>query len=85
MKAILRRTWIMFDGSKKYREVTLGSGEFELERIPCPTGHDCNWLVVKGTLIGASENFWRDNPPEIDEESGKKIVDDFTLEIFDDD
>jgi len=34
-------------------------GRHEVERIPHPDGFNCNWLVPKGTKIGAAETFWR--------------------------
>lgn len=42
----------------------LSAGTYEVERIPCPSGHDCFWYVLSGTKIGASENslrMWEDS------------------------
>jgi len=61
MTMTLRRGWEATDGSKPKGEgvTTIPAGTYEIERIPCPLGYDCNWLVLKGTFIGASEAFWR--------------------------
>jgi hypothetical protein len=40
-------------------EHRLMPGRHELERIRCPLGHDCYWLVLKGTKIGMAEAAWR--------------------------
>lgn len=37
----------------------LQPGTYEIERVVNPLGHGGYWLVLKGTLIGASEQFWR--------------------------
>jgi hypothetical protein len=71
IKATTKRSWRLLDGAsdnKHVAYVVIDPGEHELERIHCPLGHDCNWLVLKGTLIGASEGWWRDwSEPKYDE------------------
>jgi len=61
MKATLKRTWEMLDGSKPPAEakVEVEPGTYELERIPNPHGHDAPWLVLKGTTTGMAEGAWR--------------------------
>lgn len=61
MTVTLKRPWEAIDGSKPKGQGTtkIPAGTHEVERIPCPHGYDCNWLVLKGTLIGASEGSWR--------------------------
>lgn len=60
------REWELKDGSDpkahsaKLPTVLLPIGTHQLERIRCPTGHDCNWLVLPGTKIGMSEGYWKD-------------------------
>ncbi len=58
----LNREWQAIDASKKTREerkTTIPPGRHEIERIPNPLGLGGFWLVLKGTLIGAAENSWR--------------------------
>jgi hypothetical protein len=38
---------------------TIEAGRHEVEKIPSPHGHNCDWLVLKGTKIGASVGSWR--------------------------
>ena len=61
MKMILKRNWHALDASKPRKEdhVIIPMGEHEIERIPNPRGYPGFWLVLKSTLIGASEGFWR--------------------------
>lgn len=60
MRLVLKRDWEVLDGSEKGKAVVISQGCHEIERIPCPNGHPCFWLVLKGTLIGASEGSWRE-------------------------
>jgi hypothetical protein len=56
----LKRAWDTLDAtSGEAVQTTIPAGRHEIERIKCPVGHDCNWLVLKGTLIGGSEGSWR--------------------------
>ena len=41
-------------------ELHVPAGTYEIERIRCPTGYDCNWLVIKGTMVGGAEGYMRD-------------------------
>ena len=38
----------------------LPAGTYEAERIRCPLGHPCDWIVLKGTKMGAAETYWLD-------------------------
>ena len=66
----LKRVWPAFDAKNNMTETTtIGIGKHEMERIPNPLGYkNAPWLVLKGTLIGATESSWRqwtknsDNP-----------------------
>jgi hypothetical protein len=59
MHLILKRDWKVGDG-RDGSSAVIPVGRHEVERVRCPLGHDCNWLVLKGTLIGGAEGFWRD-------------------------
>ena len=66
MLLILKREWEAIDasqGDKRSAYTTIPPGEHEVERIPNPRGYAGNWLVLKGTLIGASEASWRQWSP----------------------
>lgn len=71
MFLVLKRTWEAIDASKETgeeRKTPIPPGRHEVERIDNPLGHNAPWLVLKGTLIGAAEGFWRDwNGPNWDE------------------
>ena len=80
MKATLKRVWELVDASSpNSSKVERGPGDFELERIPNPLGHNGNWLVIKGTMVGMAEGAWRqwkngelvDNPHHLN--NGKPI------------
>ena len=65
MLLILHRTWDAIDATAdpKTGEIgrqltTIDAGSHEVEKIPCPLGHKCDWLVLKGTKIGASVGSW---------------------------
>lgn len=60
----LRLDWEAKDASKPtgQDDTVIPAGTHEIERIRHPRGLDCNWLVLKGTLIGASEGHFRDFP-----------------------
>ena len=54
----VRREWKLFGpGGERGK---LPPGTHKMERIRCPDGHDCDWLVLEGTQLGAAEGFWRD-------------------------
>jgi len=56
MKLLVHDTFTLYNGS--YRDVPpheLTEGVYEVERVPSPLGHDCFWIVLKGTKIGATE------------------------------
>lgn len=57
--ATLKKTWTLLDGSTTDGRADVEAGRYELERIPCPYGHPCDWLVIKGTKIGMAEGAWR--------------------------
>ena len=65
MKATTKRPWILINGATN-KNTMIGPGQYELERIRCPLGNDCNWLVLKGTLIGGAEGWWREKTSEND-------------------
>lgn len=58
MKATTKRKWRLTDGATD-KHVIIDPGQYELERIRCPLGYDYDWLILKGTLIGAAEVWWR--------------------------
>jgi len=48
------------DASGRDKWAIIPAGRHEIERVPNPDGKiNTPWLVLKGTLIGASEPFWR--------------------------
>jgi hypothetical protein len=60
MKLVIRRDWKVLDGSGHGRHAIIPAGTYEVERISDPlnvTGD--SWIVLKGTLIGAAEPFWK--------------------------
>jgi len=60
MTLILKRDWEAINASRGESPRTkIPAGRHEVERIPNPFGHGGAWLVLKGTLIGASEGSWR--------------------------
>lgn len=56
----LERSWHVLDGSTQGGTGLILAGEHEIERVPAPSGQGGHWLVLKGTLIGAAEVYWRD-------------------------
>lgn len=66
MKITTFRTWNLIDVSDGVRKSHfLPAGTYEVEEVKCPLGHDCNWYVIKDTLIGASVpslRQWEDYP-----------------------
>lgn len=44
---------------EKNKTAIIPPGRHEIQRIPNPYGYPSPWLVLKGTLIGAAEDFWR--------------------------
>ncbi len=56
----LKKDWPATDAKNNISATTISIGRHEMERIPNPLGHkDAPWLVLKGTLIGATEGSWR--------------------------
>ena len=55
----LKRSRSAFDGSQKGKTVTIPEGRHEIEGVGNPFGDKTKWLVLKGTLIGGAEDFWR--------------------------
>jgi hypothetical protein len=53
--------WVFIDATPPMpRPHIVAPGEYEIERIPNPLGYtDHPWLVLKGTMIGGTENFWQ--------------------------
>jgi hypothetical protein len=70
----LKRTWKVLDGANPGNIAIMPPGRHRFVRVQNPFGHDAPWLVLKGTLIGAAEGFWRDwqNDP-YNENLGKPI------------
>jgi len=62
IRLILKREWTVTDLSDGQATATkIGPGQFRVERISNPFGHqNADWLVLKGTLIGCAEVYWRD-------------------------
>ncbi len=59
MQLVLKRDWEAFDvSSGAIKSATIPQGTHEVERIPNPVRSSGYWLVLKGTLIGASEKSW---------------------------
>jgi len=63
------RTWIMHDamstiiGEQNTCDVSIPAGRYEMLCIDCPLGHDCEWYVIKGTMVGmacAALEQWKD-------------------------
>lgn len=59
MKLTVKRNWEAYDGSNSKNRLIISIGTHEVERIKNPLGYSGNWIVLKGTLIGASEESWR--------------------------
>jgi hypothetical protein len=62
MQMILKREWEAIDASDRAKHViaNIPAGTHEMERIPNPFfKNNTFWLVLKGTMIGASEGSWR--------------------------
>lgn len=59
MQLIVKREWKAIDGLDKNKTHIIPIGTHEVERIPNPLGYPGYWIVLKGTLIGASEGSWR--------------------------
>lgn len=53
--------WFLIDASRvDFSPKKVMGGVYELERAPNPYGFTQNpWLMIKGTLIGAPEPYWR--------------------------
>ena len=69
MFLILKRDWEAVDATTGQRvKTSISAGKHEIELVKNPLGFDAPWLVLKGTLIGASEVSWRQwSGPEWDE------------------
>ena len=52
---------IITDASNPPRKVefALPPGEYEMEQIPNPLGHNPPWLALKGTKVGATRVWWK--------------------------
>jgi len=75
----LKRNWEAFDVTAGNRRDTfIPIGWYEVERIKNPFDFEGCWLVIKGTLIGASEGSWRQwiNDGEIDWENYEVVITD---------
>lgn len=63
MHMTLKRDWPALDGSKSIKDnakhTVIPIGRHEVELVPNPYGLGGNWIVLKGTAIGASEASWR--------------------------
>lgn len=61
MIAITKKAWDILDATNPLdvKTYNLPPGKYKLQRIKCPIGHNCHWLVLKDTKIGASEGWWR--------------------------
>ena len=57
MKMTLRRKWTLCNIINKPEiiAISIPSGTYEIEEIPNPFGFEGNWLIIKGTQIGAPE------------------------------
>ena len=58
MFATLGREWELLDGKTKHF-AKVAPGRYELEKIPNPFGHEASWLVLKGTMVGMTEEAWK--------------------------
>lgn len=92
MQMILKREWDAIDATNLPERILtkIPAGTHEIEKIPNPAGYSGNWLVLKGTLIGASEGSWRQwapgqmNDAPDHENFGKEIDwEEFTVIIID--
>lgn len=70
MFLVLKRDWPAIDFAIPRPDAvipknhpTITAGRHEVERIRNPHGFDCYILVLKGTLIGATEASWRQWAP----------------------
>ena len=60
MTMTLKKEWQVADASQpSYVPANIPAGTHEVERVPNPYGNEGDWLVLKGTKIGAKEEFWR--------------------------
>lgn len=41
-----------------HAKLELAAGDYELEEIKNPLGHEIPWYVIKGSKIGACKNYW---------------------------
>ncbi|MFH1089209.1 MAG: hypothetical protein V1716_02180 [Candidatus Uhrbacteria bacterium] len=55
----LNRNWEAIDATAgNHQDTIIPIGWYEIEKIKNPFGFKGYWLVIKGTLIGASEGSW---------------------------
>jgi hypothetical protein len=54
----LKRAWQALD-VKGQKLIVIPAGWYEIESVPNPYRPRGRWLMVKGTLCGASELYWR--------------------------
>lgn len=60
MFIVLKRDWVVLDSSVLGGTAIIPAGQHEVERVRHPLGLNGLWLVVRGTSVGAAEDFWRD-------------------------
>jgi hypothetical protein len=58
MQLIVKREWRACNASN-LTDSTISIGTHDVERIKNPFSYPGYWIVLKGTLIGASEKSWR--------------------------
>ncbi len=56
---INRSPYNLLDGGTPSGQVTIEPGVYEARLVPNPHGHDAPWIVLEGTLTGASEGSLR--------------------------
>lgn len=58
MNLILSTEWTFFNANGE--RVPVPAGAHQVERVKSPLGDERDWLVLRGTRIGASEDSLRD-------------------------
>lgn len=58
MFLITKREWKVRDAGN-YIDIIISIGRHEIEKVVNPFGYNGYWLVLKGTLIGATELSWK--------------------------
>lgn len=54
----LKMRWPVINAVKPLENCYIPPGRHEIERIPSPFGTKSFWIVLKGTTIGMTEEFW---------------------------